>query len=123
VAAWGRGLPHTPPRAPPSLLALTPPSVSTLAVHQELAQQSVGSPPVLISKVAEVPFVAGAPIELWGPELEGYQRYPGRSLFTAGAYECAGSLRWAGGGGGGVAGLTPAGWAGRVGELHVLRLR
>lgn len=39
-----------------------------------------------------MPFIAGAPVAAWGPELSGYERLPGRGMFTTGCYVCADSL-------------------------------
>ena len=53
----------------------------------------LGWPPALLAKGADTPFTAGAPLLVWGPEVAGYTRLPGRGLWTHGNYPCDGSLK------------------------------
>jgi hypothetical protein len=60
---------------------------------QELATLQVGWPPAVLSKGVDVPFTCGAPLSVWGPELAGYTRLPGRGVWTFGNYMCPNSLK------------------------------
>ncbi|PSC67771.1 Serine threonine-kinase CTR1 [Micractinium conductrix] len=63
--------------------------------YQQVAAESFGGPPFVLERGPEVAqgFTAGAPLTVWGPQLEGYQRLPGLAVFLHGLYPCDGSVR------------------------------
>lgn len=60
---------------------------------QPLVEPSKGWPPSLISKGKDLPFSAGSPLAVTGPEIEGYTRYLGGSLFGQPGYDCPGTIK------------------------------
>ncbi|PRW39133.1 cytochrome P450 chloroplastic isoform C [Chlorella sorokiniana] len=60
---------------------------------QDLISPSVGYPAALIAKGPGVPFQAGGPFMSSGPQVPGYMLMVGKGLFTAGRFNCSGTLR------------------------------
>jgi hypothetical protein len=61
--------------------------------YQVLAGTAYGLPIFVTAKGPSVQFTAGAPLSMWAPEREGFERLPGVGMFMHGRSPCEGSLR------------------------------
>ncbi|PRW59527.1 Serine threonine- kinase CTR1 [Chlorella sorokiniana] len=61
-------------------------------LHQQLVEPRFGWPPAVLAKGNSIPFVAGAPVAVTGPEVPGFTRRIARGLFGQPGYTCNGTL-------------------------------
>lgn len=58
-----------------------------------MATAAKGQNPAVLTRAEDVHFTAGFPLVVDGPQLPGYDRLLGQTLFTHGRFNCSGSLR------------------------------